>query len=147
MVAFRCFLHPTPVLSSKQGVFNLLSSRANFHVSHNPAGRSHSRLQNHHEHKHHHRGVGGSPGDVGEVCMTSLHLRHSSNPSAALPTSQLVLQPFRCFTYVIDTSPTSQLILQPFCRFTYFTARSTTLPLLHLRHRYFTYVTWRTAHA
>ena len=40
---------------------------------------------------------------------SSFHLRHSSfsNPSAALPTSQLVLQPFRCFTYVIDTSPTS----------------------------------------
>ena len=41
--------------------------------------------------------------------LTSLHLRHSSfsNPSAASPTSQLVLQPFRCFTYVIDTSLTS----------------------------------------
>ena len=61
--------------------------------------------------------------------------------------SQLVLQPFRCFTYVIDTSPTSQRILQPFRRFTYVTARSTTLPLLHLRQRHFTYVTWRTAHA
>ena len=30
-----------------------------------------------------------------------------SNPSAALPTSQLILQPFRCFTYAIGTSPTS----------------------------------------
>ena len=30
-----------------------------------------------------------------------------SNPSAALPTPQLILQPFRCFTYVIGTSPTS----------------------------------------
>ena len=41
--------------------------------------------------------------------LTSLHLRHSSfsNPSAALPTSQLIRQPFRCFTYVIGTSPTS----------------------------------------
>ena len=39
----------------------------------------------------------------------ALHLRHSSfsNPSAALLTSQLILQPFRCFTYVIDTSPAS----------------------------------------
>ena len=37
-------------------------------------------------------------------------------------------------------SPTSQLIFQYFRRFTYVTARSTTLPLLHLRHRYFTYV-------
>ena len=30
------------------GVFNLLSSRANLHVSYNPAGRSHCTLQNHH---------------------------------------------------------------------------------------------------
>ena len=39
----------------------------------------------------------------------SLHLRHNSfsNPSTALPTSQLILQPFHCFTYVIGTSPTS----------------------------------------
>ena len=39
--------------------------------------------------------------------------------------------------------PTSQLILQPFRRFTYVTAHSTALPLLHLRHRHFTYVTAR----
>ena len=65
----------------------------------------------------------------------------------ALPTSQLILQPFQCFTYAIATSPTSQLILQPFCRFTYVTAHSTALPLLHLCHRYFTYFTWRATHA
>ena len=49
----------------------------------------------------------------------SLHLRHSSfsNPSPALPTSQLILQPFRRFTYV--------------------TVHSQTLPLLHLRHSSF----------
>ena len=49
----------------------------------------------------------------------SLHLRHSSfsNPSVTSPTSQLILQPFRCFTYV--------------------TAHSSTLPLLHLRHSSF----------
>ena len=37
----------------------------------------------------------------------SLHLRHNSffNPSVALPTSQLILQPFRCFTCVIVHSP------------------------------------------
>ena len=52
--------------------------------------------------------------------------------------AQLILQPFRCFTYVIGTSPTSQLILQPFCRFTYI---SSFLPLVHLRRRHFTYVT------
>ena len=58
-----------------------------------------------------------------------LHLRHSSfsNTSVALPTSQLILQPFRCFTYV--------------------TAHSATLLLLLLRHRLFNYVTWRAAHA
>ena len=58
----------------------------------------------------------------------SLHLRHNSffNPSVALPTSQLILQPFCCFTYV--------------------TAHSPTLLSLLLRHRLFTYVTWRTAH-
>ena len=35
------------------------------------------------------------------------------------------------------TSPTSQLILQPFRRFTYVTAHYPTLPLLHLRHSSF----------
>ena len=59
----------------------------------------------------------------------SFHLRHSSfsNPSLALPTSQLILQPLRCFTYVTALSPT--------------------LLSLFLRHRIFTYVTWRAAHA
>ena len=68
--------------------------------------------------------------------LPSLYLRHSSfsNPSAALHTSQLILQPFRCFTYAIGTSTTSQLILQHFRRFTYVTGHSTALPLLHLRH-------------
>ena len=39
----------------------------------------------------------------------ALHLRHSSfsNPSATLPMSQLILQPFCCFTYLVGTSPTS----------------------------------------
>ena len=35
------------------------------------------------------------------------------------------------------TSPTSLLILQPFRRFTYVTAHSPTLPFLHLRHSSF----------
>ena len=40
--------------------------------------------------------------------MTSLHLRHNSfsNPFVALPTSQLILQPFRYFTYVTVQSRT-----------------------------------------
>ena len=122
---------------SRSGVFNLLSSRANLHLSYNPAGRSHCRLQNHHGYiKHHHRGIGGSPNSP---TLTWLHLHYSlfSNPSIALPTSQLILQSFRCFTYVIGTSPTSHLILQPFRRLTYVTAHSLTLPSLYLRHSSF----------
>ena len=89
-----------------------------------------------------------------------------SNPSVVSPTSQLILQPFRCFTYVTAhyptlpllhlrhssifnpyfASPTSQLILQPFRYFTYITAHSPTLLSLLLRHRLFTCVTWRSAH-
>ena len=58
--------------------------------------------------------------------LTSLHLRHSSffNPSVAPPTSQHILQPFRCFTYITCTSPTSS-------------GHSPTFPLLHLRHSSF----------
>ena len=38
----------------------------------------------------------------------SLHVCHSSfsNPSVTLPTSQFILQSFRCFTYVTAHSPT-----------------------------------------
>ena len=81
--------------------------------------------------------------DVGKT-FRSLYLRHSSfsSPSYAFPTSQLILQPFRCFTYIIDTSPTSQLILQPYRRFIYATAHSITSPPLHLRHRSLWAVTW-----
>ena len=59
----------------------------------------------------------------------SLHLCHSSfsNPSLALPTSQLILQPFCCFTHGTAHSPT---LLSPL-----------------LRRRIFTYFTWRAAHA
>ena len=97
--------------------------------------------------------------------LLSLHLRHNSfsNPSTTLPTSQLILQPFCCFTYVTAHSsthpslstfpslhlrhssfsnpsvalPTSQLILQPFRCFTYVSVHSPTLPLLHLHHSSF----------
>ena len=41
------------------------------------------------------------------------------------------------FSNLSVTSPTSQLILQPFRRFTYVTAHYPTLPLLHLRHSAF----------
>ena len=55
----------------------------------------------------------------------SIRLRHSSfsNHVVALPTSQVILQPFRCFTYVTAHSPTFLSLL--------------------LRHRLFTYVTWQ----
>ena len=53
---------------SRTGVFNLLSSRANLHLSY-PAGRSHCRLQNHHGYIKHHRDMGGSQGVVREVPM------------------------------------------------------------------------------
>ena len=78
--------------------------------------------------------------------LPSRYLRHDSfsNPFVALPTSQLVLQPFRRFTYVTAhsptlpllylhhssfsnpsvASPTSQFILQLFFRFSYVTSSS-----------------------
>ena len=44
--------------------------------------------------------------DVGEVTLPSLYLHHSSfsNPSVASPTSQFILQPFFCFSYVTSSS-------------------------------------------
>ena len=76
----------------------------------------------------------------------SLHLCHSSfsNSSVALPTSHLILQPFRHLTYVTAqsptlpslylrhspsvASPTSQFILQPFFRFSCVTSSSLISP-------------------
>ena len=45
--------------------------------------------------------------------LTSLHLRHRSfsNPSTALTTSQLILQPSRCFTYVIWRAARAPMIM------------------------------------
>ena len=63
--------------------------------------------------------------DVGEV-MERLELCSFSNPSVALPMSQLILQSFHCFTYV--------------------TAHSPTLLSIFLHHRLFTYVTLQAAH-
>ena len=98
--------------------------------------------------------------------LLSLHLRHNSFSNPSFPTSQLILQSFRCFTYVKAHSPTfsslhlrhcslfnpsvalptSQIILQSFHCFTYVTAHSPILLSLLLRHRLFTYVIWRVAH-
>ena len=62
----------------------------------------------------------------------SLLLRHRSfsNPSVTLPTSQLILQLFRCFTYVTAHSPTLQ---SPYLRHSSFS----NFPSLHLRHSSF----------
>ena len=43
----------------------------------------------------------------------------------------------RSFSNISVTSPTSRLILEPFRRFTYVTAHSPTLPLLQIRHSSF----------
>ena len=96
--------------------------------------------------------------DVGEVTErleNELCFAHSPTfPS--LPTSQLILQPFRRFTYITTHSPTipllhlhhssfsnssvasttSQLILPLFRCFTYVTAHSPALLSLLLRHRF-----------
>ena len=74
--------------------------------------------------------------------LPSLYLRHNSFsiPSVASPTSQLILQTFRPFTYVTTHSPTLP-------SFIYITAHSPTLLSLLLRHRLITYVTWRAVHA
>ena len=71
----------------------------------------------------------------------SLHLRHNSfsNPSVALPTSQLILQPFRSFTYVTTHSPTPLLLLLFTCSSLKSAGRthSPSFPSLHLRHSSF----------
>ena len=69
-----------------------------------------------------------------------LHLRHSS--FFASPTPQALhlhqhLHELSLFSNLSVTSPTSQLILHPFRRFTYVTTHFPTLPLLHLRHSSF----------
>ena len=53
----------------------------------------------------------------------SLYLRHNSfsNPFVALPTTQLILQPFRWFTYVTVHSPTHLSLLLRLKLFTEFT--------------------------
>ena len=70
----------------------------------------------------------------------SLHLRHNSfsNPSVALPTSQLILQPFRCFTYDTTHSPTLLLLHlrhSSFSKSSFASPTSQTLHLIHLASR------------
>ena len=78
------------------------------------------------------------------VYNTYRELYSFSNLSVTSPTLQVILQPFRHFTYVTGHSPTFpslhstlQLILQTSRRFTYVTAHFTTLPSLYLRHSSF----------
>ena len=93
-----------------------------------------------------------------ELCYDyNYELRSFSNLSVTSRTSQLILQPFRGFTYVTTHSRTlpwlylrhssfsnlsvalrmSQLILQPFRCFTYVIAHSPTLPSLYIHHSSF----------
>ena len=57
-----------------------------------------------------------------------------SNSSVALPMSQLILQPFRCFTYVTVHSPTFLSLLRHKLMSS---AHFPTFPSLHLRHSLF----------
>ena len=74
-----------------------------------------------------------------------LQLRHSSfsNPSFASLTPQALhlihLAEQSSFSTLSVILPTSQLILLPFRRFTYVTTHSPTLPSLYLRHNSFSY--------
>ena len=63
---------------------------------------------------------------LSRTLMIYIYIYRFSNPSVTLPTSQLILQPFRCFSYVTAHSPTLLSLLLP--------------------HSIFTYVTWRAAH-
>ena len=70
----------------------------------------------------------------------SLHLRHNSfcNPSVALSTSQLILHPFQCFTYVTFHFPTLLLLILRHRLFTYVRRpHSPTFASLHLHHNSF----------
>ena len=70
------------------------------------------------------------------LSVTSRRLRHNSfsNPSVASPTSQLILQPFRHFTYVTTHSPTLPLLHPRHSSFTNPSFVSPKSQALHLRH-------------
>ena len=82
--------------------------------------------------------MGGSPGDVSENLVTLEKRKKGwrmSRDVGEVPESS--------FSNPSLALPTSQLILQPFPRFIYITVHSSTLLSLLLRS---SYVTWRTAH-
>ena len=68
-------------------------------------------------------------------------------PSVDSPTSYALQLRHNSFSNPSAASSTPQLILQPFRRFTYVTGHSIILLLLHLHQRNCTYFTWRAAHA
>ena len=82
--------------------------------------------------------MGGSPGDVSEESVTQEKRKKGRRMSCDVGEKTEMLENEICsFSNFSITSPTSQLILQPLRRFTYVTAHSPTLPLLHLRHSSF----------
>ena len=131
-----------------------MSSRANLHLSCNPAGRSHCTSQNHEYFKHHHRGMGGSPGDVGEVHMTYVKQWNGFRMNCDLdeaaegledephsPTLTSLHLRHSSFSNPSAALPTSQFVRQLFRCFTYVIDTSPTsqlilqtLPPLHLRY-------------
>ena len=76
--------------------------------------------------------MGGSSGDVSEEPVTWEKRKYGWRISCDVGEATKVLK--SSFSNLSVTSPTLQLILQPFRRFTYVTAHSSTLSLLHLRH-------------
>ena len=77
---------------------------------------------------------------VGSAQTFDQNTRHTvSNLSVTSTTSQLILQPFRCFTYVTAHSPTLPLFHLRHSAFSNSSFASPTSQALHLRH--FTYVT------
>ena len=90
--------------------------------------------------------MGASPGELSEELVTQEKRKKGwrMNCEVGEATESLEneqssqLQPEQSsFSNLSITSPTSQLIVQPFCCFTYVTALCPTLPSLHLRHSSF----------
>ena len=123
-----------------QGVFNLLSSRVNLHLSYNPVGRSRCRLQNHPGYiKHHHRGMGGLPGDIHEVPMTKVKQRKGCRTSCDVGKAAEGLHKdiFHENKLLCNKIYKISKSVQPLHRFSYVTAHFPNLPPLYLRHSSF----------
>ena len=93
-----------------------------------------------HEYRDTYHGEANPDPDTSKVCGSKSSPPTNARESAGTrhtPESDWHPQDGDSFSNVSVTSPTSQLILQPFRRFTYVIAHSPTLPLLHLRHSSF----------